>query len=355
MLGKTRSDARFTPREDMTSSDTVNLCAAKLASWKLARHYPLKNCPSPFLIPVVMIGRDATYEPWVETSCPAIVVRAQDLLVKNGQNTNAIFEQIKSAGGIHRFLGFDGNIILSSIMRDQTILGFSSQTYAAMIHALKPTYYFTSDGETYLEGTYCTPDRKTYYYGGKRLSESEINRVVEYTKYLLKECPESKPIGLIKGCNLDQIETHSEQLLKLDISHFVFHAGDFICRGTRKAIHLATTFAKKMRKLVPWFIIYGSGANSNFSRFGFADGFVTQSHFVNALSYSQKMIAGKWTYVKGSSNRETVMYNLCALEKNLALLSCQVGLTPWLSPEKTTQVLLEKMSNKKQFSAEEAE
>ena len=149
--------------------------------------------------------------------CFGVVIKAQQLLSTDGKRTNKNYDQILSTGGIHSFLGYEGVVILSSIMRDKAIYGFSTEAYAEMIDALRPDFYLTPDGETYL--------------GEPELSSLEIDRIVSDSKLLIRSCPYSHPIGLIKGCSLRQIESHTSQLLDLGIFRFVFHAGEYLCRG----------------------------------------------------------------------------------------------------------------------------
>jgi len=209
-------------------------------------------------------------------------------------------------------------------MRDQTIGGFTPEAYAEMIQELEPDYYTTPDGET--------------YFGEVHLSEYEINRTLKETDYLLRSCPKSTPLGLVKGCKLSQIEKHADSLGAMGISMFVFHAGDFICRGTNSAISRAKLFARAISKRVPRLIVYGAGSADHFLRFNFADGFITQSHFVNAF-YGQKLVGGRWRHFNGTATQEVIMQNLLALEDTLLSLRCQGGLLPWLEPKKIAGII----------------
>jgi len=300
------------------SADASLLRAARLLSLRMARNQELVHCHQHFLSPVIKLGEEKTYQPWEKATCPAVVVKAQDLLFRSGLSFKPIFNEIEDAGGIRKYLGFDGHIILSSIMRDQTILGFTPESYAKMIHVLKPDYYLTPDGETYS--------------GEEHLSKYEINRILEDTDYLLRECPESKPIGLVKGCNVAQIGEHAEALLGRGLYFFAFHAGDYICRGDETSIMQATMFAKHIREKVPWLLVYGVGAGRNLVRFRFADGFVTQSHYINALN-GKKLVNGRWLRLSRAVTHDDVQDNLAALEDVLISLDTQTGLKPWLAEE----------------------
>ncbi len=296
----------------------------RLSAMRLARYRDLEACPTQFLLPIVKLGEEMTYWPWEVATCPAVIVKTQNLLSRNGKTTKPIFDNIQHAGSIHKHLGFDGNVILSSIMPDRAILGFSREEYATMINTLKPDYFITPDGETYS--------------GEEALSEFEIARILEDTKYLLKACPNSKPIGLVKGCNLEQIEVHTAALLGLGITKYVLHAGDFVCRRKKHSLFVAQTFANKIRQMVPWLLVYGAGSNSHFLRFKSASGFATQSHYVSAF-YRKKMVGTRWVHFENAPNRRTIMQSLRAMEENLFGLSSQRDLTSWLKPDDITTLV----------------
>jgi len=226
------------------------------------------------LYPVIKIDEPNTYAPWLDVDCQGVVIKAQHLLSKNGKRTNKHFDNIVKSGGIHSFLAYDGRVILSSIMPDQTLSGFSPESYAGMIDALSPDSYITPDGETYL--------------GEHARSSREIRRMIIESERLVRLCPDCHPIGLVKGCTLQQINNHTELLLNLGISQFTFHASDYLRRGPAWVTDRAIQFSQTIRQRVPIFLIYGIGAMTSLQAFNFADGYVTQSHFVNAY-YGRKI------------------------------------------------------------------
>lgn len=114
-----------------------------------ARGKPLSECRYKFLSPVEKLSEPKTHAPWEFSTCTAVTVRLKDILNKSGRSERPVYKKIKGAGGIHEYIGFDGNVILTSIMEDQTIWGFTKEQYATIIDTLKPDYYITSDGETY--------------------------------------------------------------------------------------------------------------------------------------------------------------------------------------------------------------
>jgi hypothetical protein len=247
----------------------------------------------------------------------------QDLVHKNGRGLNGIVSKIERAGGIHKYLGFDGNVILSSVMYDKTIYGFTKEMCSQLINTVAPDYYLTPDGETYL--------------GEPHISNSEILRMLAETKFLLAECPGIKPIGLVKGCNLSQVTRHTDALMDLGISMYAFHAGDFISRGSKNSVMYARMFAKQINGKVPWLMIYGVGTHRHFVAFNYANSFVTQSHFIRAFN-GKILIDGKWVRVKGSPTRDVIMHNLCSIEEMLISLNANTKLTIWLDEDEMNEL-----------------
>jgi len=261
-----------------------------------------------------------TYAPWKEIDCSGVVIKAQDLLSPSGRKTNKYFDSIKKAGGIHECLGCEVEVVLSSIMPDKMIYGFSVEAYADMIDTLQPDYYYTPDGETYLTKEW--------------ISRLEINRVFSDSQLLLRTFPNIKPIGLVKGCNLRQIDDHANRLLRSGISHFVFHAGDYLCRGSSSAIEQAIIFAGSIRQKVPWLVINGAGAMSTLKNFSFADGFVTQSHFVDAF-YGRFCDSPRTDDDKRAISRDDIMNNLRNIQRNVSAIQLQKRLSDWIISDGT--------------------
>ncbi len=278
------------------------------------------------LIPVIKMSEPKTFRPWEKVDCFAVVIKAEHLLSADGKRTNKFFDKIQSAGGIHSYLEYNGIVILSSIMPDKTIYGFSAEAYAKMIDILKPDFYLTPDGETYL--------------GETEVSSLEINRIVDDTEVLIGSCPNSHPIGLVKGCNIWQIDNHTEQLLELGLSRFVFHAGDYLCRGTSIVTNKAIAFASAIRERVPWLGIYGIGAMKSLKNFSFADGYITQSHFVNPF-YGRFRDPERIKEDSEKISRDDIMNELHHIHQDIAAIELQSTLTRWFLPEAKREILRE--------------
>jgi len=267
------------------------------------------------LFVVIKIDESLTYDPWKEVSCAGVVIKAQDLLSPSGYRTNKYFDRIKKAGGLHEYFGCDVDMILSSIMPDKMLYGFSVQAYADMINTLQPDYYYTPDGETYL--------------GEEWLSQMEINRVCADTRYLIRTFPNIKPIGLVKGCNIHQIDNHTNYLRRSGISRLVFHTGDYICRGSSAAIEQAIFFASSIRKKAPYLLVNGLGSMSSLKNFNFSDGIVTQNHFVEAFN-GHFCNTDRSSGERRAVSRNDIMNNLRNIERNVSAIRLQKSLADWI-------------------------
>ena len=217
------------------------------------------------IIPVVKVNERCTWL-FERLQLPMIVVRLQDFISKITYEFNSNLDAVTAAGGLHKYLNYDGVIILSLIMRDDIIANFSPDKYAAGVNALCPDLYTTIDCETY---------EKEY-----EKSEIQIERCLTQTKILIELCPEHIPLGHIKGCNFTQIKNHCEQLKSLGIRDFLFHTGDFSRHGNTNMINAARGYAEIIRQEARTLILYGLGAPSRFLEFSFADAYVTFTHFV---------------------------------------------------------------------------
>ena len=164
------------------------------------------------LWPVVKLGEPLTYRPWEVIPVRVVVVKGTDLFDRRGGG-RPIYHEILAQGGIHKYLGFNGEIILSSIMPDIIVKAVTKELYADAVNKLGVDGYFTPDGETYL--------------GEKHLGVYEVNRMLQETEYLLRTCTKSKPIGLVKGHDSEQMCAHANALKALGIGNMIFHAGDF--------------------------------------------------------------------------------------------------------------------------------
>lgn len=207
-------------------------------------------------------------------------------------------------------------------MPDKALYGFSAEAYARMINSFGPDFYLTPDGETYL--------------GEIEISGLEIQRMLMETEFLIAACPNSQPIGLVKGCTIQQIETHTNHLLNLGLTRFVFHAGEYLCRGTSCVTGTAVSFATAIRKRVPWLGVYGVGAMKSLRSFSFADGYITQSHFVNPF-YGRFRDPERRAKNCKEVLRDDIMNELSHIRKDILSIDLQSTLTRWYLPNISEQ------------------
>lgn len=259
------------------------------------------------LIPVVRLDDRSTYGAWKVVPTKKIVVRLQDIVSKRTYKFNSNFYEIEARGGVHKFLDFHGEIILSLIMKDEIIDNFKSGLYTKAINTLKPDYYTTVDGWTY---------EKT-----EKDSYLEIERCFEQTKELLKICPNSFPLGLVKGCTENQIDYHISLLKSIGINDFIFHIGDFSRHGDARMMWRARKYARKIKSQADSLILYGIGTQKKMEKFSFADAFVTSTHFI-AANYGMKFVGTKKVRYSGEDSRKDVIKNnLFEMYQNLQKMS----------------------------------
>lgn len=268
-------------------------------AWEQTGKTSLEECDVKSMLPVIKLTDSKTYPPWEECHFPGLIVKLEHLISEDGMHTSSLYDRVLETGGLHNFLKYPGIIILSSIMPDRAIAGLSLQQHADIINSLRPDYHITPDGETYLNE--------------RHLSAYEINRMMKWTEYLLDNCSGTKPIGLIKGSCVNQIEDHTDRLSDLGLEMFAFHAGDFLFRSNKSSVQHAKTFYSSIRKAVPWLMVYGVGSDKNIRIFSGADCFVVQSHYINAF-HRQKITEFRTVQSDISDTRERIVHNMRVLE-----------------------------------------
>jgi hypothetical protein len=271
------------------------------------------------LMPIICLKDANLLYIWKNLPIDCLVVRLQDLLCSNSFELNSTFSKIKEMGGIHNFLGFEGNIILSLIMKDDMIHSFTPEKYAFVIKALKPDYFTTVDGETYEKQ--------------EKLSLKEIKRCTLETLQLMRLCPDVKPIGQVKGCNRIMIKLHILLLKALGIRNFVFHIGDFKRNGSPDMISRAREYASIIRKHADTLFLYGAGSQKSITEFSFADAYISFNYFVKAY-YGKKYVGTKERTYTGGYSPSIVRNNLIEMINNLSRIKSQTqlfegGLCQW--------------------------
>jgi hypothetical protein len=238
---------------------------------------PYSKRDAKVIVPIVKLGASKTYAPWECISASAIMIKVSDLLTGTKLCPKPILKAIKRAGGIHAFLGFYGEIIISPIMEDGKLLRFSYRTYAKIINALKVDAYLTLDAPT--------------YHGRAPYSEYKLRQIRRGNRFLLKKCRHVRAIGLVKGSDLSQIDAIVCEMLGLGIVAFAFHTGDFLSRGSKAELFEAKEFIRSVRQKVSILMIYGVGSHRHLIDFySEADVFITQSHFAYKMDSREKIM-----------------------------------------------------------------
>ncbi len=270
----------------------------------------MKNIFQKHLVPVIKLAEPKTYRPWDCIDSPYIVIRLSDFLSVDGTKFNLKYYDVINCGGLHNFLSYHGRILLSSVIPDKKILGFTVEMYIECINNFRPDFYMTPDGET--------------YEGQPKISQKEIDRIIKDTEKLVKNCPASTPFGLVKGSTFFQIENHVKIMLSFGITFFALHTAEFFRDNKIFRISKCVEYAKIIRKFVPYLAVYGIGSKENIRKFFFVDDFITQSHYTKA--FRRKVLQhGKWVEYRGEITRDVIMNNLKGLELFLENLKKEYG------------------------------
>lgn len=199
-----------------------------------------------------------------------IYLRAQEFLTKDGKRLTKWFYRIKASGGINRWLGINNPIILSLIMDNVRCNGLTPELITILLEGLNVSKSTTLDTYTYLN----MPIR----------AEEKLRELQQKNILLLKMNPDIYFQGIVKGSTQEQNILHIQELKDLGITEFIFHAGDYLCRGKKDESRYAQMFAWEIRKRVEHLIIYGIGARKWIEAFSFADGIVTLNHIIETYN-----------------------------------------------------------------------
>jgi hypothetical protein len=260
------------------------------------------------LSPIIRLDDHETFGVLNLVPVKLVTVRLQDLISKRTFRFNKTYRDIVSTGGLHAFLDFQGEILLSLIMRDKLIANLQPKSYVTAINALKPDLFTTLDGETY-EGEFFD-------------SSKEIERINVQNQILLRFCANCKPIGLVKGCSEKQIDAHVGFLKSVGIEDFVFHVGDFFRNGDITMIRKSRSYCCRIRKEARRLFLYGMGAQKRLIEFSFADVYITFNHFVTAIN-GMKFSGTKKLKYHGKYTPKRMVDNFVEMHKNLNSINNQ--------------------------------
>jgi hypothetical protein len=272
------------------------------------------------IFPLVRLDYIASLESARALGAKGIVIRFQDLISHKTGEPNNRFKKIASTGGIHKFLGYNGFVILSLIMRDDLLEKLTPEKYALIIKGIMPNAYTTIDGQTYEKQ--------------ESFSLKQIKKISVDTYKLLRLCPNILPIGHVKGCNEYQVVKHRDILEKMGINIFIFHVGDFSRNASSNMILRARSLSYKIKKENNILLLYGLGSPRKFLEFSFADFYISYSHIINANKGICISERGRERYGRGKpafwsfSNLHYMFKSIFSLNKQTKLF--EGGICPWV-------------------------
>jgi len=147
----------------------------------------------PKFVPVVSLADERTWF-WRDVQQPWIIVRMAEL-IKNKSLAWKI-----AAQGLHDFLGFEGKILLSTVMEDELLDKLTLEDYINVITAARPDATMTPDVYTYLDDPLCLSWQQT-------IKSGDLARA-----FLGLDVP---VVGLIKGAIGKQVAWSTQNIVAI--------------------------------------------------------------------------------------------------------------------------------------------
>lgn len=276
-------------------------------------------------IPVIKVCEPKT---WAVYSIPdlqvqTIVVKILEFISRDGKKTNFLFKKVVDAGGLNAYLKYKGQVILSPIMFDGTCSGLNIELLKTVIAGLKPAGFLTPDDATYIS----RPAQ----------AEENIERLLEITRELVDAFPDHIIYGLVKGSTVKQNLYHVHQLSELGIHTFIIHTGDYLCKASILEIRKCLEFARAIRSQVPQLLLYGIGAKKYMQMFAFADGIITQNHYVEPFKGVFTKEGIKYRSQKATIHAEDIQNTFRRISTDwmnrMTIPKSQTTLDEWLSAD----------------------
>ncbi|MBO3803386.1 MAG: hypothetical protein JTT11_05870 [Candidatus Brockarchaeota archaeon] len=173
---------------------------------------------------------------WNDVSLPWIVVRLSEL-IKN----KALRERVSSIG-FHDFLGFDGKILLSTVMEDELLDNYASRDYIRIIKDTQPDATMTPDSYTYLDDPLCLSWQQTM---------KQVKLASAFTEL------DIPVIGLIKGAISKQIEWSTKKAIELGCQSFAIPSRELAKLKLLDGVAATVTKVLKERKIDTQVLLYG--------------------------------------------------------------------------------------------------
>lgn len=152
-----------------------------------------------------------------------------------------------SSKGLHDYLGFDGKILLSTVMPDELIDRLETKNYFRLINDLKPDATMIPDNYTYT-------DVPLYQ------SWSQTIRLVSFANDFLK--PDTPLIGLVKGANLRQMDWTIRKQVEMNYASFAIPARELFEEERLDEFlpYILSTLKRNLSKNGFEFLLYGVDA-----------------------------------------------------------------------------------------------
>lgn len=189
----------------------------------------------PRFVPVISLTDRRSWF-WDELPLPWIVVRLADL-VKN----KALMQGVVSRG-LYDFLGFDGKIMLSTVMEDELLDELTPDDYLRMISGIRPDATMTSDSYTYLDDPLCLSWQQT------------LKQAVFSSAFSELELP---VVGLIKGAIWKQIAWSTEKAIESGCESFALPSRELVKLGLFDGVISAITSVFRKSKKDAQLLLYG--------------------------------------------------------------------------------------------------
>ena len=189
----------------------------------------------PRFVPVVRLTDERSWF-WHDLSLPWIVVRLAEL-VKNADLLKGV-----SSRGLHDFLGFDGKILLSTVMEDELLDELTPDDYIGMINDIRPDATMTPDSYTYQDDPLCLSWEQTLKQAAFSSAFSELDIPV---------------VGLVKGVIWKQIAWSAGKAMELGCDSLVIPSRELAKLGLLDGMISAVMSVIRKDKEDAQLLLYG--------------------------------------------------------------------------------------------------
>jgi len=189
----------------------------------------------PRFVPVVRLTDERSWF-WNDLPLPWIVVRLAELV-----KDKALMQSVSSRG-LHEFLGFNGKILLSTVMEDELLDELMPKDYVRMINDIRPDATMTPDSYTYIDDPLCLSWEQTLKQATFSRAFSELDIPV---------------VGVIKGVIWKQIAWSVERAIELGCSSFAIPSRELAELGLLDGVISAVTNVLQKSKMDAQLLLYG--------------------------------------------------------------------------------------------------